>query len=91
MKIVDLNGAVIGEIPVARIVTGLPARLCGTASSRSGTGPGWEAISTSWPREPTFQKWIGTFSTDARTALRLPHRASDRTRHWSEIHASSYH
>jgi L-alanine-DL-glutamate epimerase-like enolase superfamily enzyme len=24
MKIVDLNGAVIGEIPVARIVTGLP-------------------------------------------------------------------
>ena len=62
MKIVDLNGAVIGEIPVARIVTALPDLIVRDGfSGGCWTGPDRGRVSTSWPREPTFQKWIGTF------------------------------
>jgi hypothetical protein len=42
MKIVDLNGAVIGEIPVARIVTGLPDLIVRDGFSEVWDRPGME-------------------------------------------------
>ena len=67
MKIVDLNGAVIGEIPVARIVTGLPDLIV-----RDGFSEVWDRPGMGVEAEEALPLWtaIAQSPTDDRDVAR---------------------